>query len=103
MSAGTNRAKVDANQKQLVELWRKAGAEVQSIAGVGKGCPDVLVAYQGVWRVVEIKDGSKSPSQRKLTDDEVAWHEKFSRYAPVDIVENDEQALELLERMRGDL
>lgn len=35
---------------------------------------------------MEIKDGSKPPSQRKLTNDEIKWHRKANQYAPVWIV-----------------
>jgi hypothetical protein len=36
-------AKIDANQPQIVEALRKAGATVHSLAAVGNGIPDLLV------------------------------------------------------------
>jgi hypothetical protein len=86
-------AKVDANHAEIVAALRAAGAQVQSLAAVGRGVPDVLVARHGVWFVLEIKDGAKSPSRRKLTEDELAWHEMFAPHAPVHVVETVEQAL----------
>ena len=67
-------AKIDANQPDIVKALRKAGAIVQSLAAVGKGCPDLLVGYRGVNYLLEIKDGSKPPSERRLTNDQVEWH-----------------------------
>lgn len=78
-------ARVDANQGEIVAAARAVGAEVQHLHSVGSGCPDLLVAFRGQWYVVEVKDGSKPPSARKLTDKERDWHDKFSRYAPVHI------------------
>lgn len=73
--------KVDANHKSIVEGLRAVGAFVQSIAGVGCGCPDLLVSFRNVWYVAEVKDGNKFPSQQKLTEAEKCWHERAT--APV--------------------
>ena len=67
-------AKVDQNQPEIVDALRKIGATVQPLHGVGAGCPDILVGYRGRNLLVEIKDGSKPPSARKLTPDQVEWH-----------------------------
>lgn len=86
-------AKVDANQAEIVKALRKAGAKVQPIHTVGKGCPDIIVAHNGRWYAAEIKDGNKPPSARELTDDEKKWHEEFSQAAPVHIWKSIEDAL----------
>jgi hypothetical protein len=56
-------ARVDANQQQVVETLRAAGAYVWII-----GLPvDLLVGYNGITFLVEVKDGSKkhlTPLQR---------------------------------------
>jgi hypothetical protein len=85
--------RIDANHNVIVDGVRAVGAEVQSLASVGKGCVDVLVAYRGSWYVAEIKDGSKSPSRQKLTPDEERWHERFSPKAPVHIWRSLDDAL----------
>lgn len=86
-------ARIDANQAAIVAALRRAGCYVQSLASVGKGCPDLLVGRAGVWHLMEIKDGAKPPSARELTAAEFRWHEEASRYAPVGLVETVEQAL----------
>lgn len=88
--------RVDANHSDIVNGLRAVGAEVQSLAGIGRGCVDALVAFRGVWYVGEIKDGSKPPSKRALTLDEAIWHEKFSRHAPVHIWNSLEDALKTI-------
>ena len=67
-------AKVDANHGAILAALRAAGCSVQSLATVGRGCPDLLVAGpDGDLHLMEIKDGSKPPSKRRLTPDESRW------------------------------
>lgn len=67
-------ARVDANQKIIVKALRQSGATVEHLHAVGSGCPDILVGYRGSNYLMEIKDGKKPPSGRKLTPDQVEWH-----------------------------
>ncbi|WP_136420299.1 hypothetical protein [Herbaspirillum sp. ST 5-3] len=89
-------AKTDANQTEIVEALRAADCFVQSLANVGKGCPDLLVGRDMRWFTFEVKDGSKPPSARKLTRDEQTWHDRARLFAPVHIVESVEQALAIV-------
>jgi Holliday junction resolvase len=88
-------ARVDANQIQVVSALRAAGATVQSMAGVGKGVPDLLVGHQGHTLLMEIKDGEKSPSQRKLTEDQLKWHREWNG-GTLAVVDGPEAALRVL-------
>ena len=72
------RPRLDANQQELVAALRKAGATVHSLAAIGGGCPDLLVGWHGQTLLMEVKDGSLSPSRRKLTDDEENWRSAWS-------------------------
>ena len=83
--------RVDDNHKAIVSGLRAAGAFVQSIADVGRGCPDALISFRGSWYVAEIKDGSKSASRRRLTEAEAIWHERAT--APVHIWTSLDEAL----------
>ena len=67
-------ARVDANQSTIVDDLRAIGATVQPLHAVGDGCPDLLVGYGGLNYMLEVKDGAKSPSRRKLTPDQEDWH-----------------------------
>lgn len=63
-------ARTDANQREIVEALRAVGATVQPLHTVGGGCPDLLVGWRGTNYLLEIKDGRKSKSRRRLTPDE---------------------------------
>lgn len=86
-------ARVDANQREVVEALRKAGCSVQSLASMGGGVPDLLVysPYSKTLWLLEVKDGNKPPSQRKLTEAQVEWHKNW--LGKVHIVCNAEDAL----------
>jgi hypothetical protein len=76
MNRRGHRGKVDANQAAVVKELRDAGGDqitVISLAGVGDGCPDLLIGLAGQTYLAEVKDGDKSPSARKLTPDQVDW------------------------------
>jgi hypothetical protein len=87
-------ARVDANQTQIVSALRAAGATVQSLSAVGQGCPDLLVGYQGINILMELKDGKKPPSERKLTSDQIVWHSEWK--GVVFLVTSVDEALQLL-------
>ena len=86
---------VDANQKLIVKALRQAGATVQHLHAVGAGCPDLLVGFRGFNHLVEVKDGHKPPSARKLTPDQVVWHDEW-RGSPVHVVKSVTEALAVL-------
>lgn len=89
-------AKVDSNQSNIIKALRDVGAKVQPIHIIGKGCPDLLVAYRDQWHVLELKDGDKIPSKQVLTDDEERWHDEFGKQAPVHICNSIESALKVI-------
>lgn len=89
-------AKIDANQEQIVMALRVVGATVQSLAGVGKGVPDLLVGYQGETYLIEVKDGDKVPSARKLTPDQEDWHGKWTG-GTLRVANNVQDALNIIE------
>ena len=84
-------AKVDRNQAEITAALRDVGASVQPIHTLGSGVPDLLVGWQGVNFLLEIKDGNLSPSKRVLTQDEATWHAKWR--GTVTTVNNVDEAL----------
>jgi len=88
-------ARTDFNQTEIVKALREAGCSVQSLAAIGKGCPDLLVADKyGTLYLFEVKDGAKSASRRQLTDDQVLWHQAWC--GPVYVVTSLAEALTLV-------
>jgi hypothetical protein len=82
-------AKVDANQDQIVSALRAAGASVQSLAAIGKGCPDLMVARAGSVWLMEVKHGKGKPN-----DLQTKWHIAWN--APVHVVYGPEDALKAI-------
>lgn len=87
-------AKTDANQKEIVKVFRSLGATVAVTSKAGKGFPDLVVGVRGINYLVEVKDGSKTPSQRKLTPDQVIFHGEWK--GQICIVETVDDAVALL-------
>ena len=94
--------KVDANQAEIVETFRYLGARVAITSSVGGGFTDLVVQYvypnryfnrSTITMLVEIKDGAKPPSKRKLTPEQVKFHAEFVCH----IVETVRDVYELLE------
>lgn len=83
-------AKADANQPLIVMALRDAGATVYYI----KEPCDLLVGFQGRNFLMEIKDPSRKPSERKLTDNERVFHALWR--GQVCIIETMEEALRLI-------
>lgn len=89
-------ARIDANQEQIVSAMRACGATVR-IVTQGDGLPDLLVGYRGYTILMEVKDGRKPPSARKLTEEEQKFFENWTG-GMLAIVNSVDEALELLKR-----
>lgn len=70
-------AAVDANQGIIVDMFRRLGWSVQILSAVGEGMTDLLVGKHGLNLCVEVKDGDKIPSARKLTGPQEIWHSEW--------------------------
>jgi len=66
-------ARIDTNQKEIVEALRKMGATVVSLASMKHGCPDLLVGYAGETILIEVKKDAKS----KYTPDQLDFLGKW--------------------------
>ncbi len=93
-------ARTDANQTAVVSALRAAGAFVRSLASVGDGMPDLIVGFRETTLLMEVKDGHKSPSARKLTPEQVKFHAEWTG-GPLAVVDGPEAALRVLGVIRG--
>lgn len=77
--------RTDENQKAVVEELRAAMPEatVFIASGTGDGFPDLVVGWRGKNYLFEVKDGSKSPSRRKLTKAQELFHHDWQGQAAV--------------------
>lgn len=87
-------ARTDLNHAEIVAALRRAGCSVQSLAAVGNGVPDLLVARNGRLWLMEVKNPKMPPSKQGLTEDETRWHIHWN--APVHIVKWPSEALEVV-------
>ncbi len=85
-------ARTDDNHGAVIDALRKAGWSVWSTAALGKGFADAIAAKNGRTLLLEIKDGRKPPSARKLTPAETAFHASWP--GELYIVESVEAALQ---------
>ena len=94
--------RVDRNQNLVVKKFRALGCKVAILSSVGQGMCDLLVMVppklmptrRPVLALVEVKDGSKPPSARKLTDCEAKFHEEWR--GCVFIINSEEEAEDLV-------
>ena len=86
--------RTDSNQTQLVKDLRSLGCSVLILSNVGKGCPDILIGLNGKNLLLEIKDGSKPPSKRKLTEHEAKFFNTWK--GQVALVSSFDEALKLI-------
>ena len=89
-------SRVDANADQVVSALRAMGATVR-IVSQGNGLPDLLVGFRGVTILMEVKDGRKVPSARRLTPAEQKFFDEW-RGGIVAIVNSVDEAIDLLKR-----
>ena len=119
--------RVDTNQPKIVKKFRnRKGTSVAHTHMQGHGFPDLCVGVEGISVVgdpeailkkleglegivtiggvnllVEIKDGSLTPSQKKLTEPEEKWHREWK--GQVCIIENEQEVEDLLKPLDKDI
>lgn len=54
------------------------GCSVADTSALGDGFGDIVIGFRGVNFIIEIKDGAKSPSRRKLTKAETDFHQTWT-------------------------
>jgi hypothetical protein len=84
-------ARVDDNQGDIVAALRKMGCSVLQLHTVGAGCPDLLVGYDTINLLLEVKDGSKVPSAQSLTLAQERFFDEWLGQA--EVVNSPEQAV----------
>jgi len=87
--------RTDSNHAEIIKALRKIpNLSVFSTHEVGKGFPDIVIGYKGINYLIEIKDGKKPPSARKLTDAELDFH--LSWNGQIDTIKNLDELLQII-------
>ena len=86
----------DSNHAAITRVLREVGAEIVETYQL-PGALDCFVAFRGSWRLLEIKDGAKRASARKLTPAEQETIARIERTgAPVHVVTTVDEALKAI-------
>jgi hypothetical protein len=90
------RARVDTNQREIVQALRQAGCSVLPLHQLGQGIPDLLVATPtGETLLVEVK-GKKG----SLTPDQMQWFSQWK--GRIEIVRDPTNIPHLLDHPDGE-
>jgi len=95
------KARVDDNHAEIMGRFRSwPGVSVSDTSRLGEGFPDLVVGLAGVNLLVEVKDGSKPPSRRKLSPDENRWHVHWTGQVAIVATLDEVDALVVATRQR---
>jgi len=86
-------ARVDGNHSQMIDAFRSLGCSVLSLAAMGNGVPDLLVAIQGNTWLVEVK-----MPKGKQTADQVEFAKHWQ--GKMAIARNIEEAQSIVAQMK---
>lgn len=84
---------VDDNQKAIIAALRKQGYSVQSLAGTGRGVPDLLVGAVNRNILLEVKNPQ---GRNRSTPYQVEWAAKWQ--GQMAVVRSVEEALAVVSR-----
>lgn len=88
------KARIDANQNDIVGYLRGLGASVAITSTAGNGFPDLVVSLRGVNYLAEIKDPGQPPSARRLTPQQQKFHDEWQ--GQICILETPSDCLKML-------
>lgn len=95
-------ARTDQNHADIVKALRRCGYLVHDTSSAGSGFPDLVVGTPwGSIVLVEVKDGDRPPSERKLKPKQVKFHQMWAARHPVMVALGVQDCFEQLERMRA--
>lgn len=87
--------RIDPNQPDIVAKLRKFGCSVAHTHTLGDGFPDIVVGYNGLNFMFEIKNPLQPPSKRRLTPDEVIFHDNWK--GTIHVIESFEDAFSIIQ------
>lgn len=88
-------ARLDANQKQIIDALNAAGACVLDMSRVGGGFPDLIVGFQSKTILMEIKNPKTAYGRKGLNDNQLKWKESWIG-GPYCVVDSIDSALRMI-------
>lgn len=92
------RARKDDNHNLIAQTFVQCGLSVADTSALGDGFADMVVGLARINVLVEVKDGAKPPSARKLTKDEQDFHANWRGW--IVVVKSVDDALALVQQIR---
>jgi hypothetical protein len=92
----------DTNHSAIVKALRACGCSVQSLAPLGRGCPDLLVGHNGRDLLIEVKREAGlrgGLAHRVRNEEQEAWAERW-RGSRVRVARTPDEALAAVMSMR---
>lgn len=89
--------RTDANHSAIAEAFEKAGFSVHRTNGYW----DLTIGFGGITLLIEVKDGTKPPSKRKLTPREAKFHSTWT--GGIRIVKSVDEISEIRKTVLADL
>lgn len=86
-------AKVDDNHQEIIKEFKRLGWSVFNVSQL-KNCCDLVVAKELYTVAVEVKDGLKPPSARKLSVGEIKFRDNWNGAYMVVLSKEDVQLLD---------
>lgn len=93
-------ARKDANHQSVGDYLRNLGWSVLDLSHAGEGVPDYAVSKDRFAALLEVKDGNKAPSERKLTPAQEKVRENWQGHYVI-ALSGEDAAVQLLCLMRG--
>lgn len=89
------RARVDDNQNEIVSRLKQIyGLSVRVTSMIGSGFPDLVLGWRGKNYLIELKDGKKSASRKKLTEHEKKMKDQW--FGQFDVCESIDEILAVI-------
>lgn len=89
------KCRVDANQAEIVNALRGAGASVIDASAAGGGVPDLIIGFNGKTILMEVKNPKTSYGRKGLNENQKRWVDKWIG-GPVCLVDSIEAALRVI-------
>ncbi len=92
-------ARIDENQRKIVDYLRQLGMSVHSLASMGSGFPDIAVGWRGVNGFFEVKNPNVPKRDRRLRPGQVTFLQQWAGQCAV--VHTAEQVVAEMIRLTG--
>lgn len=86
------RKRTDDNHAAVMAVFQAMGCTVMDTSQIGRGFGDCVIGVAGIDQIVEIKNGTQKPSDRRLTDAEDKFHSTWRGRKPAVVLNVDDAA-----------